>query len=133
MSGTGINGKQEKLITAMLDSGSLCEAARRSGVAESTARRWMASPTMREAYDTRRRALAEAALGALQSGMAAAVAKLRALMDDPGGGASVQCRAALGILEHGVKTLETLDMEARIAALEEAVASQQPQGGRRYA
>ena len=60
------------------------------------------------------------AIARLQQASGVAVSTLLKLMVDPTTPASTRARAADSILDHGAKAIELEDIEARLAALEQA-------------
>jgi hypothetical protein len=59
----------------------------------------------------------------LQQGTSAAATTLLKVMIDPSTPASVRVRAADSVFNHAAKAIEIEDIEARVAALEQAAAS----------
>jgi hypothetical protein len=121
MAGTGeLTPKQERAVCALLRHGSIRKAAPAVPVNEKTLRLWLKQPAFVTAYREARRQAVEAALGLLQRDAVRAARALRRNLrcGKPGD----EIRAALGILGTAVKAVELLDMEERLAALEERLA-----------
>jgi hypothetical protein len=118
--------RQERFLAALMASNSLAEAARTVGIAETTARRWLAQPPVREQYRALRREAVESTMAQVQASTAAAAVTLRRLLhtDMP---PAIRLRAALGILEQAVKMVETTDILERLEQLEAAAAAQRAQ------
>jgi hypothetical protein len=63
------------------------------------------------------------AVARLQQGTSAAATTLLKVMIDPSTPASVRVRAADSVFNHAAKVIEIEDIEARVAALEQAASS----------
>lgn len=120
--GEKLSRKEELAIVALLTRPTVAEAAQACGVSEVTLWRWMQQDAFREHYRQARRTALEGAIATLQQASGEAVATLRRNLTC--GLASVEVRAALGILEQAIKGAELLDQAERIASLEAQVAAQ---------
>jgi hypothetical protein len=111
--------KQEAAIAALLSERSQADAAQKAGVAESTLQRWLLEPEFQSAYRQARRAVVECAVGRLQQAAGQAVDALTRNLtaEKP----DVQVRAALGLLEHVWKGLDSADLLAEVADLKRQV------------
>lgn len=108
----------DTIITHMISSSSLVRAAEKIGCSDKTLQRLMKNQAFVVRLRARKRELVEQSLGILQNAMSQAVVTLLSLLkrdDEP----NVQCRAAGLILTHGVGALSLLDLETRVAALEQ--------------
>jgi transposase-like protein len=112
--------KKEEAIVALLTQRNLEEAARSIGIDPKTLLRWMKEPEFDAAYREARRAAFGQSIARLQQGTSAAAATLLKVMIDPAAPASVRVRAADSIFNHAAKAIEIEDIEARVAALEQA-------------
>ncbi len=112
---------QEKALTALLASVTIEAAAKKAGMSARTVRRYLEEPEFRRAYLAARRAGLEQATGALQQAAHGAVAAL--VKNLSCGAPSVEVTAARSILDYGLKGLELLELEARLAAVEESLAA----------
>jgi len=125
MNGNGrdgqISNKQEKGVSALLTCPSIAEAARKSGIGETTLRRWMKEPDFAEAYRQARKQVAEQAAARIQLAMGEAVETLRAVMNDSDAPASARVSAARAILETAFKAIEQEEIEQRLQALENQI------------
>ncbi len=92
-------------------------AAEASGVAERTAARRWADPAFRRRVNELRSEMVQQSLGRLANGMTAAADKLRELLDAES--ESVRLGAARALLELGVKLRESVELEQRLADLEQ--------------
>jgi len=78
----------------------------------------MKDPSFTEAYRQARRQALDRAIAVLEQGMLGAVAVLRSVMLDAATPAATRVRAALGLLELGLRASMLEDQEARLQALE---------------
>lgn len=120
--------KQEEAIAALLSHRGIEEAARASGVGYKTLLRWLEIPEFRNRYMEARRKAVHQAIARLQQATGAASLTILKLMTDPNVPAAVKLRAAESVIDHAIKAIEMEDIEARLAALEEAA---QKQDGKR--
>jgi hypothetical protein len=130
MSGHGekLTRKQEQAIAALLCQPTIAAAAKQAKVSEATLRRWLGDPAFKAAYAAARCEVLERTvvllLGATRKSVECLECNLTA--EKPGD----QIRAAVAILEQATKGIELLDLESRLAALEEAEAARAQGGGR---
>ena len=120
MSGHGekLSRKKEQAIAALLSQPSIAEAAKVSGVAESTMRRWLKESTFYEAYRIARRSVMDVAFTSLGHACEAAVRTLREVMENPEAPASSRVASAKAILDVTTRICEQEDVEQRVAQLE---------------
>jgi hypothetical protein len=119
--------KKEEAIAALLTRPSVEEAARTIGVEPKTLRRWMRVPEFQAAYLQARREAVTQALARMQQGSGAAASVIFKLMVDASAPPAVRLRAAECVFDRAIRGVELEDIEARLAALEQAA----PQEGRR--
>ena len=112
--------KQEDAIVALLSNRNIEEAARACNIPARTLYRWLKEPAFAAAYREARRQAYGQSIARLQQGSTAAATTLLKLMLDAATPASTRVRAAESILTHSAKAIEIEDIEARVAALEEA-------------
>lgn len=112
----------EHLITALASGASYAKAAAATGLSLRTVNRRMADPDFRRRVSDARFALMEQALGSLASYMPDAAQTLKGLLSSTWDFARLG--AARAILETGLKMRDVLELEARIARLEEAMGQQ---------
>jgi hypothetical protein len=108
--------KREQAIAALLECGTLAEAAQRAKVSVRTLKVWLKEPGFLGAYRAAKRQLTEHAIGVLQEAAALAAATLRRSLR--GGKVADRIRAALGILRHAVDAVELTDLRQRVEELE---------------
>ncbi|CEF49318.1 unnamed protein product [uncultured bacterium] len=104
------------LLMALAAGKSVREAARAAGVSERTATRRLADPAFHRRVAELRAEMMGRAVGTMADGAADAAATLRKLLKAKG--ESVRLGACRALLELGVKLRESVDFEARLAALE---------------
>lgn len=109
-----------KGIDALLTEPTVGKAAVKAGVSERTLRVWLKRPDFRAAYRDTAKQFLERTLHRLQadSGRAADVLREGMQSDQP---MALRIRAAVELLSHSEKAVEALDIEARLAAIEEVV------------
>lgn len=113
--------KQEAVALLLAGGRTLAEAADESGTGQRTISTWLAAlPAFRERVQALRGELTASAAGRLAGAMSAAVDTLRALLD--GESETVRCSAARAILDVGVRVREQVELEQRLAALEQRLA-----------
>jgi AcrR family transcriptional regulator len=108
----------EKILSALLTSGTIAETAKKSGLSERTIYRRLTDKDFRAVWRDARQSSVEMAISQLQAGMSEAV---QTLMDSLRLGdkfASDRIRAAKIILENSQKGLETFDAIERLEKLE---------------
>jgi hypothetical protein len=118
MAGTGKQRQQDLFLSALLTQPTIAQAARRAGISDATAGRWLKDPRFQIRYaDAKRQAFAEV-LDYLQHSMLAAVLTLRSVLFDAQAKPTTKVLAAGKLLELGLRAHEAYTVEARLAALE---------------
>ena len=112
--------KKEEAIAALLTRPSVEEAARTIEVEPKTLRRWMRVPEFQAAYLQARREAVTQALARMQQGSGAAASVMFKLMVDANAPPAGRLRAAECVFDRAIKGVELEDIEARVAALEQA-------------
>ena len=95
--------KQEILISALLTTPTVTEAATHAGVADATARRWLKDGNFQADYTAAKQQVVEQTISQLQRACCAAIGTLPHIMSDPAHPASVRVTAARSILETTLK------------------------------
>jgi hypothetical protein len=121
--GAKFGRKKEDAIVALLTHRTIEEAAKTLGIATKTLMRWQKEPEFDAAYRAAKRAAFGQAVARLHHLSSAAVSTLGKVMLDPATPPTTKVRAADSILNHTIKAIEDEDIEARVAALELADAS----------
>ena len=119
LTGGALSAAQEKAIHALLSCVTVEAAAKKAGVSDRTLHRWLRDPGFRPAYLAARRQVMEQAVGTLQRASLGAVEAL--VRNLKCGVPTVEVSAARVILEAGLKGLEALEFEDRLAAVEESL------------
>ncbi len=115
----GQGRKKEAAVAALLSCRTLAQAAAKVGIGERTLRAWLKDDLeFRSAYAAARRQLLEHSLSRLQSVTGRAVTVLSRMLN--GADPKLALRAALGVLDKATRGAETLDVLARLEALETA-------------
>ena len=115
-----LGAKKEGAIIALLTSRSVEDAARAADVPLRSLYRWLKEPEFDAAYRKAKRAAFGQAVSRLQQGTGAAAAVMLKLMVDSGVPASTRLRAADCVFTHAKSAIEMEEIEARVAALEQA-------------
>jgi hypothetical protein len=118
--GAKFSRKMEEAVAALLAHRNHEEAARSVGISPATLLRWQKLPEFQNAYREARRAVHGQSIARLQQATSAAVSTLLKVMVDAGTPPSTKVRAADSVLDHSSKAIELEDIEARLAALEQA-------------
>ena len=118
--GAKFSRKKEEAIVALLLQRNVDEAAKSIGISTQTLVRWMKLPEFQIAYREARRAAYGQSIARLQQATTAAVSTLLKVMVDTNSPASTRVRAADSVLNHATKAMENEDIDARVAALEQA-------------
>jgi hypothetical protein len=115
MAGFGkLTPRMQRLVTALLTSRNLEEAAAAVGISPRTARRYRQMPEFERAFAEARRQVMDEATALLQKAGKTAVAILYGLMDS--NKPSVSLRAAQLVLEFGMKSIDS-NVAEELAAL----------------
>ena len=118
--GAKFGRKKEDAIVALLTHRTIEEAARAVDLSTKTLLRWQKEPEFDVAYRAAKRAAFGQSIARLHTLSSAAVSTLGKVMLDAVTPPATRVRAADSILNHTIKAIEVEDVEARVAALEEA-------------
>ncbi len=124
--GSKFSHKMEQAVVALLTQRNIEEAARSVGISGPTLLRWQKLPEFQTAYREARRAAYGQAVSRLHQASGAAVSTLLKVMVESGTPASARIRAAECVLDHTKQAIELEDVEARVAALEQAAEIKKP-------
>ena len=117
--GSKFDRKKEEAIAALLTQRSIAEAAKVAGIGTQTLHRWLKIPEFQAEYQEARRAAVSQANARLQQAASEAVSTLLAITADVNAPASARVRASDLILRHAKQGIQTEDLEARLATLEQ--------------
>ncbi len=114
--------KQDRLIELLLSGINVSAAAKETGIADVTARRWLKDEHFLVAYRQAQQMLFDQALTGLMHKVEKAIATLDRNMDaDISIPASTQVRAAQIVLEQCIAIRKTAELEQKILELEEYI------------
>jgi hypothetical protein len=116
--------KQEEAIIALMSHQSVDDAARAIKIAPRTLYRWLKDLDFEAAYLKARRDTYKQGIARLQKNCGAAISILFKVMADAATPPAVKVRAVECVLSHSAKAIEIEDIDARVAALEEAAGDQ---------
>lgn len=119
----GISSRQQRAIIALLSKPTIKEAAKEAGVGETTLFNWLNEQIFSACYKAARDKMLETALISLQGASTTAVKTLRDVMEDKTISPSVRVTAARTVLELTLRVKTDLELEARIAQIEEMIAA----------
>ncbi|HPR90200.1 MAG TPA: hypothetical protein PLD93_02075 [Synergistaceae bacterium] len=119
-SDTKITATQEAFCRLLASGLSIKEAARDMDMSETTLYRWQRKPIIRARIRELRREITEDAVGKLKSSLHLAVTILVDVAADTKAPPNVRVNAAAKIVDGALKSLETIEIIERLAALEEA-------------
>jgi hypothetical protein len=117
--GEQLSRKRELALSALLVEPTIVGAAQKVGVTEKTLRNWLSQPDFAAEFKARCKGVLDSATSLLSGATESAVECLRRNLEC--GKAAAEIRAAIGILDHALKTVELLDLMKRLDALEEAI------------
>lgn len=120
--GDGLSPKQARFLDSLLVEASIAAAARAAGVPLRTAHRWLAGAAFRAALRQVRTLALEASLSRLATVSGSAVSALEAVLSGPETPAAVRVTAARAVLSISLEANGSLDLQARLAAVEELLA-----------
>ena len=95
------------------------EAAKVTGLDESTIRHYKRDPAFMAEYKRRCAEMLETATDKAKAAMPPAIARLRGIVEDDQQQPQQQIAAARAVLEYGLRLVEANDFEQRLRALEE--------------
>jgi transposase-like protein len=119
--GEKITRKQSEAIAALLECQTVSEAARKTGIGETTLWRWMKRDKFRSAYGEAKRSLVDSAINRLSAASSGAVDTLVDVMKDKDSPANSRVSAAKSILDTSIKVIEIESLENRISVLEKSL------------
>ena len=126
--GTKLPRKRQQAIAALLECGTVKDAAQIVGIGNATLFRWLQDSAFQEAYREAKRRVVEQAISRLQKVSSEAVDTLREIMTDTEKPASSRVTAARTILEMAIKAVELEDLEVRIVDLERHIRKKRGKG-----
>jgi hypothetical protein len=112
------NAKRELLLTALLTSPTVREAAQSVGVPETTAYNWLRKPDFSAEYEQRKRQAVKEAGDFMQSKLGAAVMVLDEIMTDKEAPPPSRVSASKAIIDSAYKHIEQAQILERLEVLE---------------
>lgn len=111
-----LSSKQIQAISVIVSAPSITHAAKALSLNEKTLRRWLAIPEFAAEVDRQRNVATKDALAFLRASLSRAASTLTRLLnaDDDG----IARLAANSLLQHGLKSIELYDFEARLQEVE---------------
>ncbi len=108
---------KEKVLIALVETSSIREAAKASGIGEATIYRYLQDKEFLAEYRNARRQTVESAIAQMQSAASGAVERLKELQycENP----AVAARCAQIIFENSIKGMETTDILERLEKIED--------------
>jgi phage terminase small subunit len=119
--GSKMANKQDKLISALLTTRTIEQAAKKAGVGENTVYRWLELPEFQTAYREAKRKVVDNAIMQLQKATGEAVEVLREVMSDNESPANARVASAKAIIEQALRAVELEKVIERVEKLEEYV------------
>jgi len=119
--GEKMSRKREQFITALLQLGTVTEAAEEVGIGQATAWRWMRDESFKSAYDEAKKEVLAGTIRKLQGIGLRAVETFYDIMQNPEAPASARVSAAKGVLELFMKAVETQELAERVGVIEKIV------------
>ena len=119
---------KEKVLAALIETSSIRDAAKKSGIGEATIYRHLQDKEFLNEYRNARRQTVETAIAQMQNAASEAVERLKELQycENP----AVAARCAQIIFESSVKGLETTDILERLEILESEFTKQNEANGK---
>ena len=115
-----LTARQERAILALVAFPTLAKAAQQAGVGERTLRRWLATPAFVKRYQQARACLMDRVLAGLQAGCHEGVIVLRGILQKAAATDTSKISAARTLLERCFIAQEAIQLDARVAKIEEA-------------
>ena len=123
MAGNGSKKNADALALALAAGDSIADAAAKAGMGDRTAYRRLADPVFRQRIQTLRGEMIGQALGRMAAGMTEGADVLRGLLKAQS--ESVRLGACRAMLELSAKLRESVELEARLDALENRLAERE--------
>lgn len=119
--GDNMRISDEKYLSALVACGSVRAAAQVLGVNSRKVAEKLENEDFRKRYDEARAAVLSETVAAMSATFTEAVRTLQEIASDTETAQSVRVSACDALLRHGLRYLEKLDFEKRLAALEEII------------
>jgi hypothetical protein len=116
-----LSRNREKAIAGLILKSSILQAAQYAGIGERTLLRWLKDDDFKNAFREARYHFVQHALTQIQGATKDAVQVLKKIANNKKAPDSVRVRAASVILSYAVKSIEIINLEARITDLERLI------------
>lgn len=113
-----MNHKDEKILAALLQTGSVTAAAAAVNCSRNTIYKKLDDRDFCEEYERRRREALDAATAALRNGLLSAAEAIRDVLDDPLTQPQTKLNAAQLLLQNAAKYTELCDVTKKIGEIE---------------
>ena len=111
----------EKIIAALLSTGSVTEAEKQCAVSRRTIYTRLSDPAFRAEYDARRKAALDGACDALRASLSAAITTVREIILDKKNAPQVRLNAAQIILQNAIRYGEQVELAEQVERLESMI------------
>ena len=116
-----MEGRHEKVISALLSTNTREEAAKKLGINSRTIRRYFTDPEFLERYNEAAKAIIGNSTQQIQKSLAPAISTLKAIVEDENTNVHARVSAARSLLEYGIRLTEISDIGDRLDKREEAI------------
>lgn len=113
--------KQQKALACLLTEATMEGAAKAAKISKVTLYEWLKQPEFKNALDDARHLLFGDGLATLKAAMTEGIEALRAALNDPEATVANKITAATKLIELALRSHETMEVEARLQALESKV------------
>ncbi len=113
-----LKNNDEKLMTALLTSGSVTEAEKLTGISRTTIYARLKDNEFKAEYDSRRAMLLEEGCNTLQSSLTTAINTVKEIIENKKNAPQVRLNACGMILQNCLRYVEQIDILSRIEELE---------------
>lgn len=113
-----MNPRKEKALRALLTAPTKKAAAEAAGISERTLREYIQQEDFQAAYNAAMSDLVDDATQKAKAALAPALAVLDCIANDPEAADTSRIAASRGVLEYGLRLIETTDIIKRLEALE---------------
>lgn len=114
-----MKSKQIKFLSELLQTGTVSEAIKNTGVSSSTAYKWMKEPEFKNELQKRKTEMLEEVSTTMQIGFSEAVTELMKIIKNPKTAPQVKINAIDTLFRNARPIIEEVDILNRLQALEE--------------
>lgn len=113
-----LNAKKKKALAALLSERTRLKAAEKAGISESTLRLYLRDTEFLTAYNSAVSELLSDTVNQVKRSLSPAISTLEDISEDKAEATNNRIAASRGLLEFGLKLIETFDLLSRIEKLE---------------